>query len=162
MKSKSAVFLIVGSLLLTPLASADVWKWVDAKGETHFVDTKKPIYTWLDSNGEVHFSDAPDHADAVSVEFVWHSEGSLEDLESGQAGSVGPVVANESDTERLERERAERYYCKRATEVYESYVNAPRLFRTNDAGEREYLNGAEAADRIAEARQRRDEICAGQ
>ncbi len=162
MKTKSAVFLIAGSLLLAPLAQADVWKWVDAKGDTHFVDTMKPIYTWLDSNGEVHFSDAPDHEDAVSVEFVWHSEGSLEDLDAGQTGSADPAAASESDVERLEREQAERYYCKRATEVYESYVNAPRLFRTNAAGERVYLNGAEAADRIKEARQRRDEICAGQ
>ena len=26
-------------------ANADVWKWVDANGKTHFVDTMKPIYT---------------------------------------------------------------------------------------------------------------------
>ncbi len=162
MKTNSAVSLIVGGLFLTSLAQADVWKWIDAKGDTHFVDTMKPIYTWLDSDGEVHFSDAPDHEDAVSVEFVWHSAGSLEDVDTSQAGSIDPAASAETDAERLERERAERYYCKRATEVYESYVNAPRLFRTNDSGEREYLNGAEAADRIAEARQRRDEICAGQ
>ena len=30
--------------------------------------------------------------------------------------------------------------CKRATEAHDSYVNAPRLYRTNDDGEREYLD----------------------
>ena len=161
MKSNPVVFLAAGVLLLAPLANADVWKWIDAKGDTHFVDTMKPIYTWLDSQGEVHFSDSPDHEDAVSVEFVWHSDGTLDDLDEGQAGSSDPVDRSESEVERIEREQAERYYCKRATEVYESYVNAPRLFRTNDAGEREYLNGEEAASRIRETRHRRDELCAG-
>ena len=161
MKMNPVVFLAAGILLFAPLANADVWKWIDAKGTTHFVDTMKPIYTWLDSQGEVHFSDSPDDEDAVSVEFVWHSDGTLDDLEEGQAGSSDPVDSSESEVERIEREQAERYYCKRATEVYESYVNAPRLFRTNDAGEREYLNGEEAASRIRETRQRRDELCAG-
>lgn len=161
MKTNPVVFLAAGILLLAPLANADVWKWIDAKGDTHFVDTMKPIYTWLDSQGEVHFSDSPDHEDAVSVEFVWHSDGTLDDLDQGQAGSSDPVDRSESEVERIEREQAERYYCKRATEVYESYVNAPRLFRTNDAGEREYLNGEEAASRIRETRQRRDELCSG-
>ncbi len=142
-------------------ANADVWKWVDANGDTHFVDTDTPIFTWLDENGEVHYSDSPDHEDAVSVEFVWHSEGSLEELTAEQSGSADPEYGEETEAERLEREQAERYYCDRAKEVYDSYVNAPRLFRTNDAGEREYLDSKEAAVMLAETRQRKDELCKG-
>ena len=33
-------------------AAADVWKWVDATGKTHFVDTMKPIFTWGDEFGK--------------------------------------------------------------------------------------------------------------
>ena len=29
---------------LSAPAAADVWKWVDADGKTHFVDTTKPIH----------------------------------------------------------------------------------------------------------------------
>ena len=60
--------LLLAGLSLT--AEADVWKWVDASGKTHFVDTMKPIFMWSDEFGKVHYSDTPDHEDAVSVELV--------------------------------------------------------------------------------------------
>lgn len=143
-------------------ADADVWKWVDARGNTHFVDTMKPIYTWADEFGKIHYSDTPEHEDAVSVELVWHSAGTLDDLKkpaASDASASGSADPDETEAERIEREQAEAYYCKRATEIYESYVNAPQLYRTNDGGEREYLSKKEAEQTIAETRQRMDELC---
>lgn len=141
-------------------ANADVWKWVDAGGKTHFVDTKKPIYTWVDEVGDVHYSDTPDHEDAVSVQLVWHSSGTLADVDEDEDKSgSGFAHPGETPEERAEREQAEAYYCKRATEIYESYVNAPRLYKTNENGEREYLSKEDAAATIAETRARKDELC---
>ncbi len=142
------------------VAQADVWKWVDADGKTHFVDTSTPIYTWVDESGDIHYSDTPDHEDAVSVELVWVSSGSLADVEDNDDGSgSGAAYPGETPAERAEREKAEAYYCKRATEIYESYVNAPRLYKTNDSGEREYLSKEDAAKTIAETRAQKDELC---
>jgi hypothetical protein len=145
-------------------ANADVWKWVDANGKTHFVDTMKPIYTWLDESGKAHYADTPGHEDAVSVELVWHSTGTLDNIENtsdaaGNSESGGYAYPGETAEERAEREKAEAYYCKRANEIYESYVNAPQLYRTNDAGEREYLSKKDAAATIAETKAKRDELC---
>lgn len=142
------------------VAQADVWKWVDAEGKTHFVDTNTPIYTWVDESGDVHYSDRPEHEDAVSVELVWVSSGALADAEDGP-GNSGSANAypDETPEERAEREKAEAYYCQRATEIYESYVNAPRLYKTNDNGEREYLSKEEASKTIAETRAQKDELC---
>ena len=155
--------LAIGTLVLgfSVAANADVWRWVDAQGDTHYVDTMKPIFTWVDDFGKVHYSDTPDHEDAVSVEFVWHSSGSLADLDepSGQDESGDNNYPGETEEQRAERKAAEAYYCKRATEIYDSYVNAPQLYRTNDAGEREYLSKEEAARTIAETRARKDELC---
>lgn len=150
--------LLIG---LNPTAAADVWKWVDAVGNTHFVDTMKPIYTWVDEFGKVHYSDTPDHEDAVSVELVWHSSGSLADVAGGEEDpeSGGYAYPGETAEERAEREKAEAYYCKRATEIYESYVNAPQLYRTSESGEREYLSKEEARATIAETKAKRDELC---
>ena len=139
-------------------AAADVWKWVDATGETHFVDTMKAIYTWVDENGKRHYSDTPGHEDAVSVQLVWHSAGTLEDVESDGADD-GYAYPGETAEERAEREAADAYYCKRATEIFESYLNAPRLYRTNDAGQREYLSEKEAAATIADTKARMNELC---
>ncbi len=144
---------------LSAPAFADVWKWVDATGKTHFVDTMTPIYTWLDEDGKRHYSDTPGHEDAVSVELVWHSGGTLNDLEDPAADEDGYAYPGETAEERAEREAADAYYCKRATEIFESYLNAPRLYRTNDAGEREYLSEKDAAATIAETKARMNELC---
>lgn len=150
--------IIVLTIGLSLPAVADVWKWVDATGKTHFVDTRKAIFTWVDENGKRYYSDTPGHEDAVSVQLVWHSSGTLEDLKNPGTEN-GYAYPGETAEERAERETAEAYYCKRATEVFESYLNAPRLYRTNDAGDREYLSEEEAAATIAETRARMNELC---
>lgn len=139
-------------------AAADVWKWVDATGKTHFVDTMTPIYTWVDEFGKRHYSDTPGHEDAVSVELVWHSAGTLDEFDEPETDD-GYAYPGETAEERAEREAADAYYCKRATEIFESYLNAPRLYRTNDAGERQYLSEKEAAATVAETKARMDELC---
>lgn len=155
--------LITSAFLLgiSPAANADVWKWVDALGNTHFVDTMRPIYTWVDDEGKAHYADQPGHEDAVSVQLVWHSKGKLEDVanDESKAGSDGYAYPGETAEQRAERERAEAYYCNRATEIYNSYLNAPQLYKTNEKGEREYLSKEDAAKTIAETRAKKDELC---
>ena len=157
---KKLLFVVL-LMVIGTAANADVWRWVDQDGKTHFVDTDTPIYTWTDESGEHHYSDTPDHEDAISVELVWHSKGTLLDLADSLAGEEGDDGAYPGETEedRYARKQAEAYYCKRATEIYESYTNAPQLYRTNEKGEREYLSKAEMAKTIAETRAKRDELC---
>jgi hypothetical protein len=154
--------LIISVLIfgLSQSAQADIWKWVDAFGKTHFVDTMRPIYTWIE-DGRVHYADSPGHEDAVSVELVWLSEGALEESTTDANGmdSDGYAYPGETAEQRDERERAEAYYCDRATEIYESYQNAPQLYKTNEEGKREYLSKADAAKTIAETRAKKDELC---
>ncbi len=156
MKTFLTIFIL--TIGLSGPAAADVWKWVDATGKTHFVDTMKPIYTWLDEFGKRHYSDTPGHEDAVSVQLVWHSQGTLDELEGAESDD-GYAYPGETAEERAEREAADAYYCKRATEIFESYANAPRLYRTNDAGERHYLTEKEAAATIAETKAKMTELC---
>lgn len=158
--TRKLLFVAVLGLGLAQVAHADIWKWVDADGKTHFVDSKRPIYTWIDEGGKAHYADSPDHEDAVSVQLVWVSEGSLEESEAGSASSDnGYAYPGETAEDRAERERAEEYYCKRATEIYESYVNAPQLYATDENGKRQYLSKADAARTIAETRKKKDELC---
>jgi hypothetical protein len=115
MRNFFAVLLLVFGLV--SVTHADVWSWVDASGTTHL-----------------------DHEDAVSVVLVWVSNGTLEEVKAykDKAGSAG-YLPGETVEDGAEREKAKAYYCKRATEIYDSYVNAPRLFKAGADGEREYL-----------------------
>ena len=158
MKNFLGILILIAGFCAT--AQADVWKWVDAQGNTHFVDTNKPVFTWVDESGDAHYSDTPDHEDAVAVVLVWVSNDSLPDLDSaeGESGS-GSAIPGETPEQQAAREKAQAYYCKRATEIYESYANAPRLYKTNGTGEREYLSEEEAAKTIAETLEQKEEHC---
>jgi hypothetical protein len=154
------LFAVLSLCFVCVAAQADVWKWVDANGKTHFVDTNKPIFTWTEESGEIYYSDTPDHEDAISVELVWVAEGTLDDLKNtANESESDDARPGETPEERAEREEAAAYYCKRATQIYESYVNAPRLYKTNESGERVYLNKEEAAKTIAETRAQKDDLC---
>ena len=158
MKNFLGILILIAGFCAT--AQADVWKWVDAQGNTHFVDTNKPIFTWVDDSGDAHYSDTPDHEDAVAVVLVWVSNGSLPDLGSAKGASgSGSAIPGETPEQQAAREKAQAYYCKRATEIYESYANAPRLYKTNGIGEREYLSEEEAAKTIAETLEQKEEHC---
>jgi hypothetical protein len=159
----ASTLLAIALLGFASAAQADIWKWTDAHGKIHFVDTLKAIYTWVE-DGKVFFSDTPDHETAVSVELVWHSTGddidaaAKEEEEKRQAHDKWAYVG-ESAEERLERENAEKYYCQRAQDIYDSYLKAPRLYKTNEAGVREYLSDEESARTLAETKARVDELC---
>jgi hypothetical protein len=159
MKKLVTICVLVLGMLQT--ANADIWKWVDANGRTHFVDTSRPIYTWVDESGKIHYADHPDHEDAVSVELVWLSPGELEEGGGSAAAPKDDSYAYPGETaeQRAERKRAEEYYCKRATEIYDSYMNAPQLYKTDENGKREYLSKADAARTIAETREKKDDLC---
>ncbi len=146
------------SIVLPGIASADVWKWVDPLGTTHFVETAQPMFTWIDESGKVTFSDTPDHEDAIAVQLVWHSRGSLADMAAGDGADVDN---GEPETpEALEaREAAEKEYCERVSQIHDSYTNAPSLYRTNEDGERETLSKREVRKAIREIAAVRKSAC---
>ncbi len=144
------VFLPAGSAL------ADVWKWVDAFGKTHYVESLRPIFTWVD-DGRVYYSDTPDHEDAIAVQLVWHSTGTLADVE--EEGGAGADAMSETEKQRQERLEAEERYCQRVTEIHDSYVNAPRMYKSGEDGEREYLSKREHKKAIREIAAVMKEAC---
>jgi hypothetical protein len=144
-------------------ASADVWKYVDEEGNTHFVDSNAAIYTWVDDIGKRHYADMPGHETAVAVQLVWHSAGDLTDLAPGggsaQASGSNEAYPGETDAEREKRQQAEAYYCERAEQIYDSYLKAPRLYKADKDGARVYLSDEEAATTLTETKARVDELC---
>jgi len=151
-------FIILVSIFCFGAAVADVWKWTDAEGKTHFVATDTAIFTWV-VDGKRFYSDTPDHEDAVAVQLVWVSKGTLDEIESAEESSDGYAFEGETPAERAEREDAQAHYCKRATEIYDSYKNAPRLYRTNEDGEREYLSKSDVRATMSETKSKMQELC---
>ena len=144
-------------LALCPVANADVWRWVDANGDSHFVDSNLAMYTWQDKQGKVYYSDKPDHEDAVRVQLMWHSKGSLAEAGKLSDDKQGEVVATAAETGTREAVVAKN--CERAKQILSSYENAPKLYRTNEAGGREILDEAEFAATLADAKEKTKLLC---
>jgi hypothetical protein len=157
-----SVFLF--SILFCGSAAADVWKWFDVDGKAHYVETSTSVFTWIDDNGKRIYADNPGHEDAVAVRLIWHAKGSLGKVDEPAVGAAEDeadenAVPDETPEQRMARESEEALYCKRAQEVYDSYIGAPRLYRTNDDGEREYLSKAEAKAMLDDTKTTVDDLC---
>ncbi len=131
------VFLACG---LSVTANADIWKWVDEQGN-------------------VHYGDMAARADAVNAERISYAPGNRSG--SSPAATTRGTDSQPGDTleDGQEGADAKAYYCKQATDIYKSYVDAPRLYRTGADGEREYLSDVETAATLAEARASMAEWC---
>lgn len=140
-------------LALTSAAHADVWRWVDAEGNTHYVDSNRAIWTWSDDQGKSFYSDKPDHENAIRVQLVWHSNGTLDDMTSADE------PADEPADESAQRDAVVAHNCKRANEILESYENAPALYRTDENGKRHVLTEKEYAAEIAAAKEKTRFLC---
>lgn len=161
-KMALTVALVLGFYLP---ANADIWKWTDANGEVHFVSTTTAIYTWVGDDGRIHYSDTPDHETAVLASLVWHSpngladSGSSENVAQSRVSAKQNVDPTESESDKFERESAEAYYCKRAQEIYKSYLGAPRLYETSENGKRVYLSDTDVTTMLADTKARVDDLC---
>ncbi len=161
---KKHILLVITLSGFCVTASADVWRWVDLNGNTHFVNTTRPIYSWRDPDGKVHFSDQPEHSDAVSVELTWHSAGTLRQHDTTNVGSEGPgnsqpSLQGETYAERRERKKEEQARCDQAADSYDFFVHAKRLFVTNEDGEKEYLSADAAAAQLAKMKGSFEKYC---
>ena len=134
MKELTAIIFLVFGLCIT--ANADIWKWVD-------------------EHGNVHYGDTPARANAVNAERIRYTPGNRSASTSSGSRTITSrgkdIDPNETPEERRERESAKAHYCKQATDIYHSYIGAPRLYRTSDDGQREYLSDEEAAATLANA-----------
>ena len=134
MKEFTALIILAFSPCLA--AHADIWKWVD-------------------EDGNVHFGDMPAREYAESSELVKYTPEKRSTSPSSKdqtSASLGKDIDHEeTPAEKREREAARAYYCNQAKEVYRSYVDATRLYRSSENGRREYLSEQEASAALANA-----------
>ena len=115
------------------------------------------IYRSTAPDGTVSYSDRPQGADS---QFVYSATPRAARTTPGTQAVNAPVVAppespatptlpeGPSSLEIMEQRRKN---CEVARERLERYTLSRRLFRTNDAGEREYLDDAAVAEARAKA-----------
>ncbi|MCG8369626.1 MAG: DUF4124 domain-containing protein [Proteobacteria bacterium] len=112
------------------------------------------IYKWIDEDGNVHYEDRPSGASSVErldIPSRRTDDGSVRQridafretraarAEASSAAAAAQKAAEENAAAEAERRQA----CERARARLESYLQARRLYRMDDNGERIYLDDAQ-------------------
>lgn len=128
------------------------------------------IYRWVDEDGNVHYEDRPSGAadeerlamtynrtnrTAVSQQIkVRHDRQAAREEARSTAAAAEKEAADNAQAE-AERQQV----CERARARLESYLQSRRLYRTDENGERVYLDDAQRQEARQKAEEQITEFC---
>lgn len=154
---KNSLLLLL--LIISPLAHADMNKWVDANGKVH---------KWVDDNGKVHYSDqpppahikakilrtesAPASTPAASKTFV------EKDAELKKAQQAKKEAAEQAAKEQAKQEER-KSNCAAAQQNMRTLQQGTRMVEVGADGERSYLDDQQRQQRISRAQQDISNFC---
>lgn len=138
------LILLVLACAIAPLATAQLYKYVDKDGKTVYTDQPPP------------------DADAKSMKGVASSPPAKSYVEKDKELQKGRDKVSEDAKKADEKARqlAEREaQCRAATENAKMYEEGGRLMKPNDKGEREYLTDEEIEAARTKSRKEMEEAC---
>jgi hypothetical protein len=128
------------------------------------------IYKWTDENGNVHYEDRPSGArteERIDLTYRRTDSGAVNQrvqarldrqAERNEARSVADAAEQEAaEQASAEAERAKA--CERSRARLETYLQSRRLYRTDENGERVYLDDTERQEARQKAEEQIKEFC---
>ena len=140
---KIVTFAFACLLASSALAEGEVYRWKDASGNWHYSDQPQPGAELIRGTR----SPTPVRPTASPAS---------QTVASNEAPIVSPEVAKQV---RAEADAIKSEQCKKAEEVYQNSLNARRIYRVDEKGNRTYLSDAEIDATRLEARSNRDLAC---
>jgi len=124
------------------------------------------IYRWKDANGTWHYSDQPQ----PGAELVVRASRPVADGASEAPTDSAPAMATDDSASlpvsdavaaqvRTEVATAKSAQCEKAEDAYQKSVQARRIFKTDEAGNKVYFSDAEIDAARLQARSARDLAC---
>lgn len=134
------------ALAVVPLASADLYKYVDKNGKTVYSDTPP---TDVDAK---RMSGPPAPAGANGKSYVERDK----ETQKGREKASEDAKKN-AEKEKAEQQKKER--CEQAKTNLQIYTDGGRIMKNNDKGERDYMSDEEIAAERAKTQKIVDEAC---
>lgn len=132
------------------------------------VPAQAELYKWTDGEGRVHYSDQPP---TVDVQTVKHSAAGQAETTSQATQSLNAQEqefqkrrkdaedARTKAEKEAEQARAKRENCARARNNLGTLQNTPRVYTTNAAGQRSYMDDAARAEALARSQKAVSDFC---
>lgn len=153
MKRKQiALACAVAALIVAPGAPAnEIYKWTDADGNVHYED--RPSGAPTEERIDVAYRRTDNSA--VQKRIAARVDAQAARAEEKSAAAAAEKEAAENAAAEAERQKA----CERSRARLESYLQARRLYRTDAAGERVYLDDEQREEARRKAEEQIAEFC---
>jgi len=128
------------------------------------------IYKWTDENGTVHYEDRPTGAESeerLDITYRRTNNSAVQDrvqtrLDADAAREEAKSVAAAAEQEAADNaavaaDRSQK--CDKARARLETYLQSRRLYRTDDSGERVYLDDTQRQEARTKAEEQVTEFC---
>lgn len=126
------------------------------------------LYKWTDGQGKIHYSDQPPSASTKSIsrsatgqsEITSEAQKALNEKDQAyqQRKKDAEEARAKADAE-AEQARIKRENCDRARKNLGVLQNTPRVYTTNAAGQRAYMDETARANALATSQKAVDENC---
>ena len=146
MKRKLLVLCVASASLATGAFAGEIYKYVDEDGNVHYLDRPSG------ASGEERMAVTYSGTSSSSLSSQAKQRESYMAEREERRGARAEEAEAEAQAAAEREERAAK--CQKNRARLESYLQANRLYRENDAGEREYLDDSQ----IMEARQKVEEL----
>ena len=143
--NRKILVVVLSAALTTSAFAGEIYKYVDEEGNVHYVD--RPTGESGEERMALTYSGTS--TAAVSAQ-VRRRQDYMEALDEARSESESRREAEAQARAEMEARAAK---CQESRARLESYLQAHRLYRQDDAGEREYLND----EQILEARRKAEE-----
>mgnify|MGYP001547399411 FL=1 len=128
------------------------------------------IYKWTDEDGNVHYEDRPSGApteERLALNYRRTDNAVVQQRVAARHERQASRAEAQSQAEAAEREAAEnaaaaddrKKACERARARLETYLQSPRLYRTDANGERVYLDDDQRQEARRKAEEQVTEFC---
>ncbi len=150
MRKITSIALPLAALIIAPLAlsaGGEIYRWKDANGVSHYSDQPQPGAELIKAGKRVSTS-AATPTPATPAPSTASSDNS------------SPAVSREvAQQVRQEAASAKAEQCKKQQEAYDRAIQARRIYKEDEKGNKIFLNDSEIDAARLEARANRDRAC---
>lgn len=141
--------MFFGALLFAGSACADLYKWVDGQGKVHYSDQPPTV------DARTIKSSSPAEA-ATTTEATQSLNAQEQEYQKRrkEADEARDKAEKEAEKARIKREN-----CDKARNNLSSLQNKPRVYTTNAAGQRVYMDEGARASALASSQKAVSEYC---
>jgi hypothetical protein len=148
-RTRAGRLLFLGSLALVAQAHAEMYKWTDAQGKVHYTDQPPTVNAQTIKGSSAGQAETTNQA-TQSL----NAKDQAYEKRRKEADEARAKAEKEAEQARIQREN-----CDKARKNLSTLQNTPRVYTTDAAGRRTYMDDAARASAMAASQKAVSDYC---